>query len=153
MQPNAQPMPKAMPLKPLSIEEFMQATLRLSDVMHEESQMLSEHRIKDLAGLHEEKLKLTQLLELYQLHLTKNPEFLQTVDAKQREELVLLADDLAYNVEENFRKVSAARAVNSRVMQAIMDVVTEHQRPGTYGRDGAASHEGMSLSVNLDQKA
>jgi acyl-CoA synthetase (AMP-forming)/AMP-acid ligase II len=73
---------------------------------------------------------------------------------KTREELLLRTDDLAFNVEDNFRKVSVARAVNQRVMQAIADVVNEQHRPGTYGRNGqTTSTQDLALSVNLNQRA
>jgi hypothetical protein len=68
--------------------------------------------------------------------------------------LLLRADDLAFNVEENFRKISVVRAVNGRVMQAIMDVMGEQHRPGTYGPKGVANQMGdLALSMNLNQRA
>ncbi len=157
MQPQANhhhPLPQAHAIKVLSIDELMQATLRLSDLLQEESQLIQEMRFKDLPKLQEEKIKLTALLEMYQQRLATDASFVRSADEKVREELLLLTDDLAYTVEENFRQVSTARAVNSRIMQAMMDVMNDQHRPGTYGRTGAATGTGdMALSMNLNQKA
>lgn len=147
-------LPSAQAMASMNIDELMSATLRLSDIMQEESVMLKEMRVRDLPALQEEKAKLTIVLEAYQQRLATDPNFIKNADTKTREELVLLADDLAYTVEENFRQVSVARAVNNRVLQAIMDVVSEEHSPGTYGKLGQAStNQRMALSMNLDQKA
>lgn len=152
MHPHA--LPNAALLKNMSIRELMDATLRLSDLLAEESEIMTSLRFKELPKLHEEKVKLTQLLESYQQVMATNPEFLRQADAKTREELLLLTDDLAVSVEENFRKVSVARAVNSRVMQAINDVMREDHGPSTYGRTGHSyAGDAPALSFNFNQKA
>ncbi len=154
MHPSSHQLPEAAALQAMSINALMTATLRLSDLMSEEAQLLSQMRYGELARLHDEKLKLTKLLEGYQQRLASDPNFVRTADSSTREELLLLTDDLAFNVQDNFRKVSAAKAVNTRVMQAIMDVLSEQHRPGTYGRDGVAAQAAdLALSVNLNQKA
>lgn len=148
------PLPNAGAIQAPSINALMSATLRMSDILNEESTMLTEMRFKELPALNEEKVKLTKLLESYQQLLARDPSFVRNADAQQREELLLLTDDLAFSVEENFRKVSVAKAVNSRIMQAILDVISEQHRPGTYGRDGVAAQSGdLALSVNLNEKA
>lgn len=147
-------LPNAKPLAPKSINELMNATLRLSDLMNEEAVLLSEMRYGELPKLHEEKLGLTKLLESYQQLMAKDPSFVKNADAQDREELLLLTDDLAFSVEENFRKISAAKAVNGRVMQAIMDVMSEQHSPGTYGPQGMANPSAdLALSINLNQQA
>jgi flagellar biosynthesis/type III secretory pathway chaperone len=154
MQTHQHPLPNAALLASMSVNELMHATLRLSDILAEESEMIRDMRFKELPRLHEEKLKLASLLETYQQVIAADPDFVKRADEKTREELLLRTDDLAFNVEDNFRKVSVARAVNQRVMQAIMDVVGEQHRPGTYGRNGqAAASNDLALSVNLNQRA
>ena len=111
------PLPNAEAMKAMNVNELMHATLRLSDIMAEESELLDAHRYHDIAKLHDEKLRLTGLLESYQHAMATNPNFLKSVDGGTREELLLRADDLAYNVEGTFRKVSVARAVNQRILQ------------------------------------
>jgi flagellar biosynthesis/type III secretory pathway chaperone len=153
-RPQVRPMPNAALLQSMSVDELMDTTLRLSDILAKESEMISNMQFKELPRLNDEKLKLTAVLEIYQQVIANDPSFVKKADDKKREQLVLLTDDLAVNVEENFRKVSVARAVNSRVMQAIMDVMSEQHRPGTYGRKGQATqNQDFTLSMNLNQKA
>lgn len=148
------PLPNAAVLQSMSVDELMDTTLRLSDLLAKESELMSSMKIDELPRLNEEKLKLTAVLEIYQQVMANDPSFVKRADDKKREQLLLLADDLAFNVEENFRKVSVARAVNSRVMQAIMDVMSEQHRPGTYGRKGQASqNHDFTLSMNLNERA
>ena len=162
MQPRPQnarpqqtrPLPNAAILQTMSVDELMETTRRLSDILAEESDMIATMQLKDLPRLNEEKLKLTAVLEIYQQVMAADPSFIKKADDKKREQMILFADDLAMNVEENFRKVSVAKAVNSRVMQAIMDVMSEKHRPASYGRNGLASqNHGLALSVNLNQQA
>lgn len=132
----------------------MQAATRMSYLVQEESTMLREMRIRDLPKLQDEKIQLGNLLEAYQRRLASDPDFIKNTDDKTREELLLLTDDLAFEIEDSFRHISVAHAVNQRVLQAIMDVVSEDSRPGTYGRHGQALSAGdMALSMNLNQKA
>lgn len=154
MQTHSHQLPNAAALKSMNVDELMTVTLRLSDILAEESTLLDTMKIGEMPKLHDEKMKLTGTLETYQHAMAANPEFLNQADAATREELLLRTDDLAFNIEENFRKVSAARAVNARVMQAIMDVVNEQHRPNTYDRHGQASNMGdLTLSMNLNQRA
>ena len=154
MQHHHHPLPHAGVLASMSLSELMGATLRLSDLMSEESVMLQEMRIAELPKLQEEKMKLATLLEAYQQRLSTDPGFVKNADERTQEELLLLTDDLAFNVEENFRQVATARAVNSRILQAMMDVLNEEHQPGTYGKQGQSKMgSDRSLSMNLNQKA
>jgi flagellar biosynthesis/type III secretory pathway chaperone len=154
VQTHQHQLPNAAIMASMSVNELMHVTLRLSDILAEESELMHAMDYKELPRLHEEKMKLASLLETYQQVIAADPGFVKNADEKTREELLLRTDDLAFNVEDNFRKVSVARAVNQRVMQAIMDVVGEQHRPGTYGRNGqAAPSTDLALSVNLNQRA
>lgn len=154
MHLNQQQLPNAAVRASMNVNELMDVTLRLSDILAQESEHIDARRYNELPKLHEEKTKLVSLLENYQRVLATDPDFVRSADERTREELLLRADDLALNVEENFRKVSVTRAVNSRVMQAIMDVMTDQHRPSTYGPKGvAASTADLALSINLNQRA
>jgi flagellar biosynthesis/type III secretory pathway chaperone len=120
----------------------------------EESTLLAERRYGELSRLHEEKVSLSKQLESFQTMIEKNPALVKEAEPNAREELILLTDELAQQVQDNFRQVAAAKAVNHRVMQAIMDVLSDDQRALTYTRDGMAhSANDLALSINLNQKA
>lgn len=147
-------LPQASAEPPMSVTALMNATLRLSDILQEEAGLITEMRYGEIGALHAEKLALTKLLETYQAHMAKNPNFVRGASAEEREELLLVTDDLAVSVNENFRKVSAAKAVNARIMQAMKDVLTEQHHPGTYSKHGYASGpQDLTISLNLNQKA
>lgn len=141
-------------LQSMNISELRDITNRLNALIAQEAELLESHRYGDLAKIHEEKLVLTARLEAYQAALSTKPDFLKNADIHIREELLLLTDDLAYGVEDNFKKIAVARAVNQRVLQAIRDVLTEQHSPTTYGRDGCTGQsDSLTLSMNLNEKA
>lgn len=155
MQFHAQhALPKAPALQPISFRELTQAAQRLSELLMEESEHLRLMRVTELAAMQEEKLRLTRLLETAQATIAADKNFLANARPGEREELLLLADDLAYAVEENFRHASVARAVNRRVMQAITEVMSDQQRPATYDRMGLTNQSAsLTLSLNLNERA
>jgi hypothetical protein len=147
-------LPNGAMLQSMDIHALMDATVRLSDVLTEESEYIRTRRYAEAAKLHDEKLRLSGVLETYQSVLATNPDFIRNADAKTREELLLLTDDLAISVRENFHTVAVAKAVNGRVLQAMMDVMSEQQRPNTYGASGQSLQaSNLALSMNLNQKA
>lgn len=147
-------MPNAATIASMSAGDLLQTLDRMNEILAQESDLLDAMNVKEMPKLHEEKMRLTLVLEAYQQRLAKDPLFLKQVDAKTREELVFSTDDLAFGVSENFRKVSAAKAINQRVLQAVNDVMSEHYRPSTYSRHGTTSTgTEMSLSMNLNQRA
>lgn len=157
MQQQPHPMhklPNAAAFAGMTMDGLLDATQRMCEILSEESEHLAAMRIEPLAKLNQEKTKLTKQLETYQMLMASDPQFVLRADEKTREELLLLVDDLAVVTEENFRRTATARAVNQRVMQAIMDVVSENHRPATYGRSGqTASSADLTMSINLNQQA
>src|SRR5688572_23927020 len=144
-------LPNGAMLQSMSIHELMDATMRLSDLLVEESDHIRHRRYADVAKLHEEKVRLSGLLETYQSVMAANPNFTGDADQKTREELLLLTDDLAVSVQENFHTVAVAKAVNGRVLQAMMDVMSEQQRPNSYGASGQSLQaSNMTISMNLN---
>lgn len=151
---NARPALNAQMMAAMSIEDMAATAERLFAILETESTLLKDMRIQELAKQQDEKLKLTAVLELYQQRLSVDPDFVRQLDAAQREDLLTLMDDLAFMTEENFRNVASAKAVNARVVQAIMDVMSDQHRPNTYGKNGSATNAGdLTLSMNLNQKA
>lgn len=147
-------LPQAPVMQPISLRELTQAAQRLAELLMQEGEHLRTMQVGELAALQEEKLRLTRQLETAQAHIAADKNFLANARPGEREELLLLADDLAYAVEENFRHASVARAVNRRVMQAITDVMSDQQRPATYDRMGLAnSKSNLTLSLNLNERA
>lgn len=139
----------------LDVYELMHVTARLRDLMQAEIEHLKTMRIKEMAALQEEKMQLTQLLEAYQRMVDARPELLHGINEEVREELRLLSDEFAAVVSENMKRTAVARAVNQRVVQAIIEVISDQQSPGTYTKNGTAAVPpgGMAVPFNLNHKA
>jgi flagellar biosynthesis/type III secretory pathway chaperone len=142
------------PLPPMMLDDLLAATTRLTELMREEGALLDVARYRDIAGLHGEKESLLKLLETHQERLQGNALGLQQFEVAKREELLRRTDALAEMAVENGRKLAVARAVNGRIMQAITDVMSDQQRPNTYGKNGlSAPPDRLSLSFSLNERA
>ncbi len=138
----------------VDVYELITVTARLKELLSRETEHLKRMEVKELAKLSDEKQKLTKIMESYQRLIAQRPELVQALDADSRAELAELTDDFARVVSENMQRTAVARAVNQRVVQAIMEVVTENQHAGTYNRSGYTGvPTNMSVSFNLNQKA
>lgn len=152
-QHNIPPMPVG-PGGDIDVYELITVTANLKDLLERETEYLRSMEIKEVARLQEEKQKLTKLMETYQRLISARPELLRSLDADSREELAELSDQFSRALAENMRRTAVARAVNQRVVQAMMEVVTENQHAGTYNKYGSSALPGdMAVSFNLNQKA
>lgn len=144
----------AQPVLDMDMYELITVTARLKDVLIQETEYLKTMQVRELGKLQDEKQKLTKLLESYQQMLAARPELIQALDESSREELGELTEAFSRAVSENLQRTAVARAVNQRVVSAIMEVVTEQHHAGTYNRYGSsAAPTDMSISFNLNQKA
>lgn len=142
------------PAMEMDIDDLMDVTARLAGVLEEETTYLRSMQVDGLAKLHEKKMELTLTLEAYQKLLKAQPDLLKQADADKLAEFSKLSEELTALVEENFRRTTVARAVNQRVVQTIMEAMSETNRPGTYNRYGNSNlKQDMSISFNLNHKA
>ncbi len=153
LHPQPRSLPKTLPVEPLDIHDLLAVTVKLKDILSRETEQLKQMKVKEMGVLQQEKARLTKLLESYQSLLKANPKALGELDEEMREELEFEMEEFTRIVDENYRRVTVARAVNQRIVQAILDVVTEEQHAGTYTKQGVASAPNMALSFNLNQKA
>lgn len=146
-------LPKTPMNSTLDVRDLLLVTSRLKDILTAETEQLKQMKVKELGHLQHEKQKLTKLLESYQMLIKSNPGLLDTLDEETREDLAYQGAEFTRVVEENFRHVSVARAINQRIVQAILDVVSERDHAGTYSKRGMTTAPNMALSFNLNQKA
>lgn len=144
----------AAPVADMDVYELIAVTARLKDLLLRETAYLKQMEVKEIARLQEEKQKLTKAMEQYQQLIAARPELVRALDAESREELATLTEEFSRAVAENMQRTAVARAVNQRVVQAIMEVVTEQHHVGTYNKYGSAMAPGdLSVSFNLNEKA
>lgn len=146
-------LPKTVAPEKITIDDVLAATIKLKQILAKETDSLRQMKVKELGTLQQEKERLTKLLESYQALIKKNPNALGDIDDAMREELEIEMEEFTQVVEDNYRRVAVARAVNQRIVQAILDVVTEQQHVGTYTKQGVSASPSMALSFNLNQKA
>jgi flagellar biosynthesis/type III secretory pathway chaperone len=155
MQLNAHELPHIeVPPGGMDLDDLMDVTARLADVLEQETTYLRTMEVDALAKLHAKKTELMLMLEAYQRLLKSQPDFLKSAGAEKLAQFAELSEDLTAVVEENFRRTAVARAVNQRVVNTIIETMSEHNRPGTYNRYGNSNlKQDMSLSFNLNHKA
>lgn len=138
----------------VDVYELITITARLRDILVRETAHLKAMEIKEIAKLQDEKQKLTKLMDAYQKLIKARPELVRMLDEDSRAELAELSDEFSRALTENMQRTAVARAVNQRVVQAIMEVVTEANHAGTYNKYGtAAAPANMAISFNLNQRA
>lgn len=154
MQKHPLPNRPALPVvESLSIHDLMDVTMQLKDILAKETDHLRQMKVKELGVLQQEKARLTKVLESYQALLRANPRALDELNDGEREDLGIEIEEFTRIVDDNYRRVAVARAVNQRIVQAILDVVAEQQHAGTYTKQGMSAAPNMALSFNLNQKA
>ena len=146
-------LPKVVAAEKFTMQDVLSATTQLKDIFIRETESLRTMKVKELGLLQQEKERLTKLLESYQAILKKNPNAFGEMDEEAREAFEVEMQEFTEVVDENYRRVAVARAVNQRIVQAILDVVTEQQHAGTYTKQGVAAAPNMALSFNLNHQA
>ena len=149
--------PAALPpsvLMTFDVEELMATTLRLSHVMEQESELLAAMSIPELAPLQPEKIQLTQKLEAYQALIRTRPEIVREMPEAKREKLLVMTHQFGQIMADHLRRITVARTVNGKVVQAIFDAIAEQQQVPTYGKDGVSGGVAPPpISITYNQKA
>jgi hypothetical protein len=143
-------------LMAFDVKELMSVAIRLAEILDEETSLLAKMDIAGLAKLHPEKLRLTQMLEMYQALIKANPAVMEDVPDDMRQKLVQVIAAFGQVMEHNFRQVTTAKIVNQKVVQAITDSIAEQQQLTVYNKSGGQLRYGAQtsgVSINLNQKA
>ncbi len=139
----------------VQVEEIVAVTRRLTELLAEESMHLRAMRIKPVATLKEEKNRLIGWLEAQQKIIAINPSMRDSMSEEEREVIASIGAEFAQAVEENYHQASIARAVNQRVVQAMMEAVRDQHALPLYSASGAQARptSGSSYQLNLNQQA
>lgn len=138
----------------LDVNELIEVTQRLTDLLHEEVALLDAMNISAAAQLQDEKLALTQVLESQKLMLEIHPEFMDEISDEKRHTLALVAEEFVEALEHNIRIVAVAKTVNAKVVQAIMETLQEQNSLGVYTKSGVpAAPPQYAISLTLNQQA
>lgn len=133
------------------IPDVITLTARLAQLLAEEADLLEAMNIKRVGELQKEKLMLVSALDALKKQIAKQPELLEEITDEERDDLVQVVRVFNEILEENYRRLSRARAVNQRVVQAITQAVQEATRGDVYDRKGEAGKpviQTVSMTVN-----
>jgi hypothetical protein len=137
----------------VNIQDVITLTARLAQIMAEEVDFLAAMKVSKIEALQSEKLFIISALEAQKKQLEKYPEFSENIPSRDRKDLQEVVDIFNDILEENHRKLLAAKEVNHKIVQAITAVVKENTRSRSYDSDashGQAPFE--TLSVTLDKR-
>lgn len=151
---NIPQLPEVISFDALPIGEMVEVTKRLTVLLNEEVMFLEKMQVGKAGELQPEKLALTQVLEAQKRLIDTQPELIDDVPAFEREELKRTIEAFHTALQRNIRLVAVAKAVNQRVVQAVLDTLAEQQSTGAYTKAGVTANAPKSsgLSISLNQQ-
>lgn len=137
----------------LKIKDTIMLTARLSQLLAEEVDLLTEMKVSKIESLQQEKLFITSALEAQRKLVDKHPHLLETIPSQDKRDLQEVVNVFNDILEENHRKLLVAREINHKVVQAITAVVRETSMSRVYDGKGATGNAAYAtLSVTLNKK-
>lgn len=120
-----------------SIEELIDLTKRLTEVLAKETEILNGMRPSEIGSLQSEKTSLSQAYSEAVGTANSNTSKVASARLDLREGLARATARLQDIMADNLRAITIARAFNERLVRALSEAATEHQRPATaYTADG-----------------
>lgn len=136
----------------INMENVMALIARLAQILALEVDHLEEMNVKGIDPLQNEKKWLTKAVELQLKRVQKYPYLLEEISEDDREDFRDLISVFNEIKRENYRRLMSAKVVNERVVQAITDVVNEHNRKPNYDGKGLPESKIDSVSVTLNEE-
>lgn len=134
-------------------EDIITLTARLAQVLAEEADHLEKMQVSKIAPLQKEKILLSNALALIKKQLPKDGSFMDHLDPQEAESLRDVITVFNEVLEESYTKLSMARAVNQRVVEAITEAVKETSGQDAYdGSGNAGAHGSDSMPLSLDKR-
>ena len=113
-------------------------TNELAALIEAENTLLIERRARELAGTEHQKAELSRTYQEELIALRRIPGAAQSASPEMRQELRKAGTRLNRALDEQRRRVLAARTVSERVLRAIMDEVAKVRSPvQAYNRTAA----------------
>ena len=138
-----------------SIDGLIDVASRLITLLGRETVLLRQMKISEIAALQEQKLALTRVYEARMRELNENSGELDVIDQAIRDELRATVNRFEDAAKANAIAVHAAQEANQRLMQAIVDIVSERRgRTEGYAADGTSTvkdarpREGVALALD-----
>jgi flagellar biosynthesis/type III secretory pathway chaperone len=144
------------PIEETQVDSLIRVASRLVAVMEQEIAILRTMRTRDIAALQEEKATLAAVYDGKVRDLARDPAVLARVSTALQQEFADVAACFHATLAENERAIRAARAVQEKMLQAIVAAVDKSRaRHQGYGADAACAASGRKsdpLSLTLDRR-
>jgi hypothetical protein len=139
-----------------AVDGLIEIASRLITLLGRETMLLRQMKIRESAELQDEKLALTRAYEARMRDLSdNNGKELAAVSQAIRDELKSTVNRFEDAASANAIAVHAAQQANQRLMQAIVDIVSERRgRTEGYAADGTSTfkdarpREGLALALD-----
>lgn len=136
--------------------DMFEALEQLTALLAQENKMLSEFRIGAIADLQEKKGQLSWLIELQKEYLVRHPELLVAMEADMKAQIHQRGAMLEKALEENFQRLSSARLINKKIVDAVTAVVNDqygtaagYNETGSRGlMIGRDAHKNSAVALN-----
>jgi hypothetical protein len=138
--------------QPINMENVMALVARLAQILALEVDHLNRMEVSEIEPLQNEKKWLTKAIELQLKRVQKFPHLMAEITEEEREDFMELIGVFNEIKAENHRRLVAAKEVNSRIVEAIKDVVNEHNRKDKYDAKGLQEQASDSVSITLNEK-
>ncbi|MFQ5971726.1 MAG: hypothetical protein ACE5Q3_05290 [Alphaproteobacteria bacterium] len=122
---------------PTTVDSFIEVSVKLSEVLEQEIDLLRDMRASEIEALQPAKQSMTATYARLANDLRQQSAALENLDRGRKEQLRSVASRLDKVSGENANALKATMAANQKMMQAIFDAVRQEQGSSqTYRRDG-----------------
>jgi hypothetical protein len=125
----AKPSPAPAPPAKIQPTDLLDLMLRLADLLEHETELLRAGRVRDIAPLQNEKLRLTLIYDKAAKALCAAGLTLASMAPPLRSQFVVAGTRLACTVGENERALRVGRAATRRILDLVVESVRARQRP------------------------
>lgn len=133
---------KKLPAPNISINDVIEIVSDLSEILTKETFLLKKKHIKEVEKLQQKKEILTEKLEIFKQVLRRDPNLFGDFPKQKRKELESVVGIFDKLLEENYRELVKARAVNSKVVEAVSFAISDRIRSREgYNKEGSLSDE------------
>jgi hypothetical protein len=136
------------------VEQLIQLTERLTELIALEAQAFEERRPQDAAPHLEETSKLANIYRHESARVRANPNLVAGAPLAQRTRLVRATEAFDAVLARQGRALAAARTVTEGLVQAIAGEVAAKRTTGVgYGKGGDAARPATATNITLNKRA
>ena len=151
--PQAAPRQAAPQPNTVQITELLDLMIRLADLLAHETVLLREGRVRDIAPLQAEKLRLSQRYRKALADINAGGSSIAGLAPPLRAQILAASNRLAETVAENERTLRIGRAAARQLLDCIVESVQTRLQPlNRYNARLAPARNGLMLAMALDRR-